>query len=332
MNDFTRCFQIGLAQGAFGGMLGFNSWNFNFGCCSNPFAFGTPTPMFFTPSFNFFNTYQYSNPMVNVPFMGLSPMPKMDYSWDNSSIWSNNTNIPDFSKAQDWNKIQNSAWGFDWHNIQLPSSPMNSFGDTFINTTGGDKKSDGTISTDNTGNGDKSSDLNYLKGKHWSKMTDQELRLVYGEYTRDVTVAYKGTAEDLNKYLKGKGVLEGKGEAFIKAQNDYGISAAVLVGICMNESGKGKSNLAKNKNNVGGVRLSGSTEFRKFDKVEDCIDYMAKLLKNSYVNNSGRPLTKLYQINAKYCPASDPTDKTGNNSRWARAVERYSGEVESALA
>ena len=90
MNDFTRCFQIGLAQGAFGGMLGFNSWNFNFGCCSNPFAFGTPTPMFFTPSFNFFNTYQYSNPMVNVPFMGLSPMPKMDYSWDNSSIWSNN--------------------------------------------------------------------------------------------------------------------------------------------------------------------------------------------------------------------------------------------------
>lgn len=120
MNDFTRCFQIGLAQGAFGGMLGFNSWNFNFGCCSNPFAFGTPTPMFFTPSFNFFNTYQYSNPMVNVPFMGLSPMPKTDYNWNNS-VWSNNTAIPDFSTAPDWNKIQGSAGGFDWRNIMLPS-------------------------------------------------------------------------------------------------------------------------------------------------------------------------------------------------------------------
>ena len=126
MNDFTRCFQIGLTQGAFGGMFGFNNWNFNSGCCSNPFVFGTPTPMFFTPSFNFFNTYQYSNPMVNVPFMGLTPIPRTDYSWDNNSVWSNNINIPNFSTAPDWNKIQGPVGGFDWQNIQLPSSTNNS--------------------------------------------------------------------------------------------------------------------------------------------------------------------------------------------------------------
>lgn len=163
-----------------------------------------------------------------------------------------------------------------------------------------------------------------LKSKHWSKMSDSEMREVYGNYTKDITTMYTGTAEQLNKYLKGKGVLEGKGQAFIDAQNKYGISAIALIAICMNESAKGTSKLAKNKNNVGGVRISGSNEFRNFDSVEACIDYMASFLKSGYVNQS---LTKLYQVNAKYCPASDPTDKTGNNNRWAKAVDMYMDQV-----
>ena len=163
-------------------------------------------------------------------------------------------------------------------------------------------------------------------------MTDSQLQQIYGEYTRDITKLYEGTAEDLNKYLEGKGVLEGKGQAFIDAQNKYGISAAVLVGIAMNESGKGTSDLAKNKNNVGGVRILGSTKFRTFESVDACIMEMGRFLKVGYVDNSGRPLTKLYQINAKYCPASDPTDKTGNNGLWARAVDKYAKEVDAALA
>jgi uncharacterized FlgJ-related protein len=68
----------------------------------------------------------------------------------------------------------------------------------------------------------------------------------------------------------------------------------------MNESAKGTSDLAQNKNNVGGVRISGSKEFRKFESVDKCIDYMASFLKSGYVDNSGRPLKQLYQINAKY--------------------------------
>ena len=58
---------------------------------------------------------------------------------------------------------------------------------------------------------------------------------------------------------------------------------------------------------------------------------MARFLKSGYVNNNGRPLTKLYQINAKYCPSSDPTDRDNVNSFWARNVDRYTSEVETAL-
>ena len=189
-----------------------------------------------------------------------------------------------------------------------------------------------TVASKTSNNDSSSSNLSELKGKHWSEMTDSQLQQVYGNYTRDITKPYSGTAEDLNRYLIGKGVLEGKGQVFMEAQERYEISAAVLVGIAMNESAKGTSNLARNKNNIGGVRISGSTEFRTFESVDDCIMEMARFLKAGYVDNSGRPLTQLYQINAKYCPTSDPTDTSGHNGFWARAVDKYANEVDAALA
>ena len=220
--------------------------------------------------------------------------------------------------------IPSSNYGFNWNfntsifnNNQNYTLPLISF-DSFTITSSRRSRN--------------SSNLSELKGKHWSEMTDSQLQQVYGNYTRDITKPYSGTAEDLNRYLIGKGVLEGKGQIFMDAQERYGISAAVLVGIAMNESAKGTSNLARNKNNIGGVRISGSTEFRTFESVDDCIMEMARFLKAGYVDNSGRPLTKLYQINAKYCPTSDPTDKTGNNGLWARTVDKYANEVDVALA
>ena len=161
-------------------------------------------------------------------------------------------------------------------------------------------------------------------------MTDSEMRQVYGDYTRDITTSYKGTAADLNKYLEGKGVLSGQGQAFIDAQNKYGISAAVLAGIAISESG-GTSSLARKRFNV--TSISSSRGWRRFNNVSECIDYTASMLANRYVKNSGLSgvsLKTLYQINAKYCPVSDTRNNSSNNRFWAQNVENKVREIEKA--
>ena len=292
MSAFTHGFNHGFFHGMFNGMFGgFGMFNW---CGWNS------APMFFTPSYSFGNFFNYQAPMPTTPSL-------FSYSTPNfTSIDTNNYN---------WQSYDYSMPDF--------SSSFN-FGDTFVKTNKPKEKEE-KVEKATTKTPEK------IKAKHWSKMTDSELREVYGNYTRDITKTYSGTAADLNKYLEGKGVLEGKGQAFIDAQNKYGVSASILVAICMNESAKGTSNLAKNKNNVGGVRISGSTEFRTFDSVEKCIDYMGSFLKSGYIDNSGKALTKLYEINAKYCPASDITDKARINSGWARNVDKYAGEIEARV-
>jgi mannosyl-glycoprotein endo-beta-N-acetylglucosaminidase len=53
------------------------------------------------------------------------------------------------------------------------------------------------------------------------------------------------TADDLNKILSGKGVLDGKGAVFLKAAKDANIDVAYLVSHSLLETGNGTSNLAK---------------------------------------------------------------------------------------
>lgn len=131
----------------------------------------------------------------------------------------------------------------------------------------------------------------------------------------DVTVLYTGTAEDLNAHLGG--VLENMGSVFMKAQEKYGINAAFLASICKLESANGTSDIAKNKNNVGGVRIPGKYEFQSYDSVEDCIMHIARFLKSGYIDKGK---TTISQIGLKYCPPSDPTDKKKENSQWANRV------------
>ncbi len=293
-NPFMNGFGMGFNP--FGGFC--NSFNSFFNCSHN-FMGWNSAPLFMVPRFNFNNFVQYQTPSLQAP-----------------TVW--NVSVPNFSAAPIWNNV----------NYSMPSCSFTpswknqpNWGDTFTRTSSSAQTSSGSTESNVT-----------AKMKHYTQMTDAEMYEVYGGYSKDVTVLYKGTAEDLNKYLKGKGKLEGKGQAFMNAQKKYGISAAVLVGIAMNESGGGTSRLARQQNNVGGVRIAGSSEFKTFSCVEDCIDNMASFLSRNYVKNPGRPLTKLYQINAKYCPASDPTDRTGGNSRWASAVNKFSTEVEEAIA
>lgn len=161
--------------------------------------------------------------------------------------------------------------------------------------------------------------------KHYSKMSDSEMLRIYGNYTKKITDKYNGTAADLNKQLSNRGVLKGKGQAFIDAQNKYGISAAVLAAICIWETGGTKGNAVNGKNNVSNI--SEGKGWRNFSSVEECINHTAKLLKENYVEEG---LVSLYQVNAKYCPVADTRASAASQSSWAKHINNINNQIERA--
>ncbi len=126
------------------------------------------------------------------------------------------------------------------------------------------------------------------------------------------------TAAELNFYMTrfshGCGVMAGKGQAFIDAQNKYGVNAAILMSIAFLESAYGRSNFAVYRNNLFGISAYdiNPNNATYFDSVEACIDYMGwRMMSQGYcdaktdVRYSGANLgNKLQGFNVKY--ASDP--------------------------
>jgi beta-N-acetylglucosaminidase len=217
------------------------------------------------------------------------------------------------------NTLTSTFWG----------NQQNLWGDTFSRSTPSIYNPTSSSTTSNTQHSSSNSSSSGSRVKTWNKMTNSEMLATYGNYTRSITDKYKGTEADLNKYLADKGVLKGKAKAFLAAQEKYNINAAVLVAICVHETKLGTSSLAINKNNVGGIRISGSNSFQAFPTIEKCIDTMGSILRNGYADQG---LTKLYQVNAKYCPATDPTDKKGTNGIWAKKVNEYLDNIEKVRA
>ena len=125
------------------------------------------------------------------------------------------------------------------------------------------------------------------------------------------------TADDINRYFEqytpNDSLLRNTGGYFIKAQNEYGTNAALLVGIAMNESDRGTSNLAKTKFNVFGTNAKdGYVENAdKFSSIEECIIRVSNYsFSNGYFNpkswkyNSSSLGNKSLGANVRY--ASDP--------------------------
>ena len=125
------------------------------------------------------------------------------------------------------------------------------------------------------------------------------------------------TSDDINRYFEqytpSDSLLRNTGNYFIKAQNEYGTNAALLVGIAMNESDRGTSNLAKTKFNVFGTNAKdGYVENAdKFSSIEECIIRVSNYsFSNGYFNpkswkyNSSSLGNKSLGANVRY--ASDP--------------------------
>ena len=298
----------GLGFGGFG--CGINScWDSHWNSC----WFQPRTPLFFNPSYYMGGNYMYPELMTTFPTLAPTEPFRPISVWDNPTIQTNC-----------------NYGGLNWQNITIQPAQTPQFEYKFIPTTLPKTKPESEPKLESSNN----TDLSTIKDKPWHKLTEDEIKLIYGDYQRDITTPYTGTVEDLNEYLKDKGVLKGHGQAFLDAQNEYGISASVLVGIVMNESDRGKDEKGSTIHNVGGVReFEGKNwHWKEYDSVADCIKDIARFLKSGYVNNKTKTLTKLNEINSRYCPVSDPTDNTNINRYWARNVEIYTKEAENAKA
>ena len=117
--------------------------------------------------------------------------------------------------------------------------------------------------------------------------------------TRDITKVSNATAEELNAAIKAtcKWMYEYNpniGEVYARLEQEYGINAYFALAVSFSEVGVGEmSNLAKNNKNTYGI-MNG----KKYDSVEDCVDYFFRLIKKHYV---GQGLTTVEDISQKYC-------------------------------
>ena len=335
-NNFTHGFMHGMFSNNpfFGGCMGGWGGFFQFNSCFNPFFM--PYTSCISPFPNNTSLFLVPNVMSGIGFSPLMPdfaMPAPSFNIDMNKLFpTDKWQTPAYSSPPAFGDVFVKSSN---NSVTVPSIETSDYNFTFSSTKTKTSKAAKTKTTPATYppsslSSTRTTSLASLKAKHWTEMTDSEMRQVYGDYTRDITTPYKGTAADLNKYLEGKGVLSGQGQAFIDAQNKYGISAAVLAGIAISESG-GTSSLARKRFNV--TSISSSRGWRRFNNVSECIDYTASMLANRYVKNSGLSgvsLKTLYQINAKYCPVSDTRNNSSNNRFWAQNVENKVREIEKA--
>lgn len=120
------------------------------------------------------------------------------------------------------------------------------------------------------------------------------------------------TADVLNSALKGKGLLENKGDVFLQAAKDNNISPIYLVCHALEETGNGTSQLAT------GITLNGKTVYNLFGigavdadpinagaqraysegwfSIDDAIKGGAKFVATSYINNSNYDQNTLYKM------------------------------------
>mgnify|MGYP004663554377 CR=1 FL=1 len=301
LNNFTNGFMFGMlnnsnpffgaGMGTFGGFGGFGGFG-NFGGFGSCFS---PQPMFF----NACNSFTPYTGCCTTPFPNKTSLFMVPNVMSGASF---SQLLPDINPPAfnfDFGSVGNNIFANNWSNQSFNTSftPSNfQFNFTPPATNTPETKTE----TENETLGSSAKKYEKSGSRANKKLTDK----------------YNGTAEQLNKQLNKKnGVLKNKGQVFLDAQEKYGVNAAILASIAIHETGYGTSNLAKTKNNVGGIRKGSG--FKSYSSVDECIMDMARLLKQNYADKG---LVTIAQVQQKYCPTSDPQDKKGLNSGWRSAV------------
>ena len=128
----------------------------------------------------------------------------------------------------------------------------------------------------------------------------------------DLRILSNLTVDEYNKMLENT-ELNNLGNALEKAEKEYGINGLYLMGLACLESGYGKSEFARKRNNLVGWNAVNSNPNKAsyFESKEECILYVAKRLKTNYLNENGCYFNgySARAIDVKYCTDKKHADK-----------------------
>lgn len=104
----------------------------------------------------------------------------------------------------------------------------------------------------------------------------------------------------IHRMLEGS-ALQSLSRAYYYAEKKYNINAIFLMALNSEESGHGRSYLAKTYNNIGGVKKGNS--WRRFNSWGESLNYIANLISTAYLTEGGAYYNGLsiYDVNIKYC-------------------------------
>ncbi len=101
-------------------------------------------------------------------------------------------------------------------------------------------------------------------------------------------------------------------------ESKYNINAIFLMALNSEESGHGKSSLAVNKNNIGGVK-SRTGGWATFESWTHSLDYIASLIDKHYLAEDGMYYngTSIYGVNVRYC----------EGTQWAQNLNKIAYQI-----
>ena len=130
----------------------------------------------------------------------------------------------------------------------------------------------------------------------------------------------------LSEYMKKFPNLSGIEETLIKIQEDYNVNAMLILAIVRLESGNGKSQIAKSRNNLGGIigYEKSVRVYKTFDTRSDCVIYMAQLIGENYLTEGGKYYSgyTLPDIAKRYSASPD---------KWSELVKELICEIQAGI-
>ncbi|PFJ18107.1 N-acetylmuramoyl-L-alanine amidase [Bacillus cereus] len=128
----------------------------------------------------------------------------------------------------------------------------------------------------------------------------------------DLTLASNISGKEIDSFIakyNPDSPLVGRGQDFVRAQNEYGVSALYLASHAILESGYGKSEIAYRKHNLFGLRAYDGDPFKYAKYLPtygDSISYNASYVRKNYLEKDGVYYNGSTLIGMNVMYASDP--------------------------